>query len=597
MSKCQLYAKGKKIYPVTKGENIIMNDGSSLSSQLDTKANYNTVWNMVNMGQDVKEAMTGGSVAVVGKNTVLTENIVDRQVTRCKTSFYSISKNGNLIDRDAIIKGKYIDNTGIEKNGNNETDFIPIDISKTYRFNFVSFVTFWNENRVFINGYIQGSVTPSTPVDLKNIPSDAKFVRLSVYDSALHECVFSEKSLFSNQLTTKFEDYNVAIKKEQIEDFQVETKDFTNKLDRDVLNFYSYSDYSNLFIPSLVKEGGFYSNTGAWNESNNHVSTHLIPINPSKKYKHNIYSFISFWGENEEFISGYIEGSGGVNKPQNLRNIPSTANYVRFSIELKDISKTVVSLEEVFTLDLGYKFIDNDLIIDENNLDKSLLQKINSSSTTIAGKTINFLGDSITYGFDGTNATRVTKPYPTLVGEILGVRVNNYGISGSTIGGDGKTSTEHNILGNTPMNIRYVDMDNADYVLVLGGVNDYTVDRRIPLGVKGDNTNLTFYGALKILIEGLIAKYPNSRIGFITPLRKINDHSPNVYGNHLKEYRNAIIEMCEEYSIPVLDLFTKGGCYANISDWRSQNLPDGLHPNQSFYEKMAIQISSFIESI
>ena len=98
MSKCQLYAKGKKIYPVTKGENIIMNDGSSLSSQLDTKANYNTVWNMVNMGQDVKEAMTGGSVAVVGKNTVLTENIVDRQVTRCKTSFYSISKNGNLIE-------------------------------------------------------------------------------------------------------------------------------------------------------------------------------------------------------------------------------------------------------------------------------------------------------------------------------------------------------------------------------------------------------------------------------------------------------------------------------------------------------------------
>ena len=418
---------------------------TEFNEQLDTKANLDSIFSMANMGQDVKEAMTGGSVAVVGKNSVLTENIVDKQVTRNKTNFYSISKNGNLIDKDAIIKGKHIDNTGLEKNGNNETDFIPIDLAKTYRFNFVSYISFWNVNREFINGYIQGSVTPQYPVDLNNIPSDAKYVRLSVFDEDLHTCVFSELSVFSNQLTTKF--------------------------------------------------------------------------------------------------------------------------------------------------------IDNGLILGENNLEKSLLQKINSTSTTITGKTINFLGDSITYGFDGTNSSRVSKPYPTLVGEILGVRVNNYGISGSTIGGDDKTSTKHNILGYTPMNIRYVDMDNADYVIVLGGVNDYTADRRIPLGVKGDNTNLTFYGALKILIEGLIAKYPNSRIGFITPLRKIDDHSPNVYGNHLKEYRNAIIEMCEEYSIPVLDLFTKGGCYANISDWRGQNLPDGLHPNQSFYEKMAIQISSFIESI
>ena len=42
-----------------------------LNEQLDTietqKADKTTVWTMANMGQDVKEAMTGGSVAVVGK--------------------------------------------------------------------------------------------------------------------------------------------------------------------------------------------------------------------------------------------------------------------------------------------------------------------------------------------------------------------------------------------------------------------------------------------------------------------------------------------------------------------------------------------------
>ena len=50
-------------------------------SQMDTKASKNEIFTMANMGQDIKEAMTGGSVAVVGKNSVLNENIVNNQIT------------------------------------------------------------------------------------------------------------------------------------------------------------------------------------------------------------------------------------------------------------------------------------------------------------------------------------------------------------------------------------------------------------------------------------------------------------------------------------------------------------------------------------
>ena len=413
----------------------------------------------------------------------------------------------------------------------------------------------------------------------------------------METCVFAESSYFTTSLETKFMDDNLLIKKEQITNFEVIGKDIKESIPRDLLDYYSLSSQHNLFEVTKVVEGGYYSNTGSWVKSNNTFSTGLIEIDPTKAYKHNVFSYITYWDENEVFISGYIQGAMSVTNSINLAKAPENAKYVRFSVRIEDIPYIVVSESDVFSFELTNKYEDSGLIVKEENLDKVLSQKINSSSATIAGKTINFLGDSITYGFDGTNSTRVSKPYPTIVGEILGATVNNYGISGSTIGGDGKTSTEHNVLGNTPMNIRYVNMKDADYVLVFGGVNDYTVDRRIPLGQKGDATNLTFYGSLKILIDGLIAKYPNSRIGFITPLRKINDTKANVYGNHLKEYRNAIIEMCEEYSVPVLDLYTKGGCYANNSNWRAQNLPDGLHPNQAFYEKIAIQISSFIESI
>ena len=73
---------------------------NELSSQLDSKANIsyvnNKVWSMANMGQDIKEALTGGSVAVVGRDSVLEDNIVDNQVTPKKVSFVS-SVGDNLI--------------------------------------------------------------------------------------------------------------------------------------------------------------------------------------------------------------------------------------------------------------------------------------------------------------------------------------------------------------------------------------------------------------------------------------------------------------------------------------------------------------------
>lgn len=78
-----------------------------VDEQLDTitqqKLDKNAILSMSNMGQDVKEAMTGGSVAVVGKDTILAENIVDRQVTPNKTSFYYRESN-NLYDISTLNK-------------------------------------------------------------------------------------------------------------------------------------------------------------------------------------------------------------------------------------------------------------------------------------------------------------------------------------------------------------------------------------------------------------------------------------------------------------------------------------------------------------
>lgn len=73
-------------------------DDSEIKTSINNKADKNEVFTMANMGQDIKEAMTGGSVAVVGKNTILTENILDGQITYNKTDFIELDTSVNLFD-------------------------------------------------------------------------------------------------------------------------------------------------------------------------------------------------------------------------------------------------------------------------------------------------------------------------------------------------------------------------------------------------------------------------------------------------------------------------------------------------------------------
>ena len=67
----------------------------------NNKADKNSVFTMANMGQDIKEAMTGGSVAVVGKGAILDENIAEASYVKAVTNnFY---KEGLFNATDSII--------------------------------------------------------------------------------------------------------------------------------------------------------------------------------------------------------------------------------------------------------------------------------------------------------------------------------------------------------------------------------------------------------------------------------------------------------------------------------------------------------------
>lgn len=190
----------------------------------------------------------------------------------------------------------------------------------------------------------------------------------------------------------------------------------------------------------------------------------------------------------------------------------------------------------------------------------------------------NVLGDSITFGMGTTKTYHkyIEEEYPNLT-------VINYGISGTEIC---KGGTHPN-----PMCERYAQMGDADLITVFGGVNDFL--HNAPIGSFEVRNNATFYGGLRTLMEGLLQKYPTKFIYFFTPLKVrggtfgISNNQTNSKGHTLDQYINAIKECCNYYAIPCVDLNVTSGLNPNLDFIKTNQVPDGLHPNANGHLKLA----------
>ena len=209
---------------------------------------------------------------------------------------------------------------------------------------------------------------------------------------------------------------------------------------------------------------------------------------------------------------------------------------------------------------------------------------------------INFLGDSIT---EGCGTSSPEKIFHALLKEELNLKdARNYGVSGTRIsrqdGGD------INFIEDFCQRVER--MEDADVVVVFGGTNDYGTGQA-PLG-SIDNTDMhTFYGGLHTLIRGLIDVYYNKQIVFMTPLHRHNEDGkgawkPDGVKQHpLKDYVYAVKEVCEYYSVPVLDLFSCGELSGNTPEWYKEYMPDGVHPNDKGHIIIANKLGKFLENL
>ena len=138
----------------------------------------------------------------------------------------------------------------------------------------------------------------------------------------------------------------------------------------------------------------------------------------------------------------------------------------------------------------------------------------------LKGAVINILGDSIT---EGVGASCEENRYTDVFARMYGVKVNNYGVSGSRFANQ-RINTGERHEAHFCMRMEEMDL-SADAVVVFGCTNDYG-HGDAPLGAFTDRTPDTFYGACHYLMSNLLRRYCGKRIVFMSPLHRMLENDP-----------------------------------------------------------------------
>lgn len=241
---------------------------------------------------------------------------------------------------------------------------------------------------------------------------------------------------------------------------------------------------------------------------------------------------------------------------------------IRISGKTDDISAMQIEKGSKKTAYEEYKLYIPSVYIDSYIVNSCL-------SNSLFGKKAVFNGDSI-----------LELPYGWHMDlcAFFGMTYKNYAKGGSALASYAGSGTPEKTR--DPIVERYTEMDaDADIVFISAGTNDWWYSW-CPLGEDGDTVTTTFRGALHTLIKGLLDMYPNKIIVFVTPIKR-GDNPARVNGNGdtLEDFANAMIDVCNQYGIPCLDMFRTCPLNPSIQSQQEQYF-DGSKNEDFGYAKL-----------
>ncbi|AAP74530.1 tail fiber protein [Lactobacillus phage phiJL-1] len=200
----------------------------------------------------------------------------------------------------------------------------------------------------------------------------------------------------------------------------------------------------------------------------------------------------------------------------------------------------------------------------------------NHDRTILQGKTLDIIGDS----YVANNGQPVSQTWHYKIANQHSMKYNNYGINGN-----GLVTTKATGI---PVVNRVSTMDSsADYIVVVGGKNDYNQQLAIT----------DFKDGLATLIQELVERFVGKKICFFTPWSIVESETMNI---PLSQYSQAIEDVCGAYSIPCFNSAKRSGILAYSGAFQTkyfQTSTDRSHLNDAGHNLFVNPATKFLESL
>ena len=542
-----------KVFKGTDDGVVVPTNGNGLVEQVARKIDKGNV-TLGDLTQEVKLAMTGGAVAVVGEDAVGTENIKDNSVSVDKTNFITKTiTSENIVDQSKITTGVALNtNTGEElaNESYNTTDFIKVEQGKTYYTPYTSIFYKFSDNKEYL-GWTQ---TASYTAEQNG------YIRVRIIAGSSVPFRINVGSL------KPFDEYRelLEIQNLTLDDEKIKSATFTNdelneglKVTEKNVNFF-YRNSPNLFNKDTVTLDKRLSSANAISDDVNNTVSDYIEVLPNTTYSVTEGSYTHFYDEDKTFISGHGVGIKTFTTPENTAYIRITVRKIKLDVFMLVLGNTPPTEVDYIPFNV-YSFTDNVQVAREEK--------------RFEGMKLAFNGDSIVQ--NGSYMLSQIK------NELGFESVTNYGIGGTAY------AVRTAPWDTNAISLRYGDMaDDYDVIAFMAGTNDF----------KSAEINLdTFKEALHTTFNGLVEKYPTKKlVVFTMPPRY--DRTAN--GETVHQYADAIMEVAGYYSIPSCDLLRN----SQLRPWNETNksayITDGLHPETpQGYDLMLPRMIEFFKTI
>lgn len=351
---------------------------------------------------------------------------------------------------------------------------------------------------------------------------------------------------------------------------------------------YAYMSSANNIEIETTK-GGYYNSNGVWVEQSSAVGqrTNLIPVVEGDRFEVTSmgkYNASVIWFDAAENKLSHETYGISVDTPETvIVTAPAGAAYVRFysyTYTLNFLAVTPLNASYSWR-NTGHAFVPADYEGRIVDLEEKVEDFGNGVTDPLYGKKIVYDGDSICQGVVNGGG------YAKLIAELTGGTYDNQAVGGGRLVTKGNNSW-HSVVDNLP-NLPA----DGDIYCFEGGINDYWTNG-MQLGTfnhtdfTGELDTTTVCGALETIFRYALNTFVGKPVCFVI-VHKIQEtaYNPNSVGNTFKEYRDAMVGLCEKYSIPYYDAFSESG----LNGWNIAHNEafftdgDGCHPNEEGYKR------------